>query len=70
MSCKPFTETLDGIIIKYEVQNLYFYNGCDISTSGKNFDLEFRSLETFFVIKLKLPTRKELSAQSSDKNNH
>ena len=42
----------------------------DISTSGKNPDLEFRSLETFFVIKLKLTTRKELSAQRADKNNH
>ena len=47
-----------------------FITRCDISTSGKNLDLEFRSLETFFVIKLKLTTRKELSAQSSDKNNH
>ena len=42
----------------------------DISTSGKNLVLEFRSLKTFFVIKLKLTARKELSAQSSDKKNH
>ena len=37
-----------------------FITGCDISTSGKNLDLEFRSLETFFVIKLKFYNKKRI----------